>query len=126
MCDDNPDKITNLPNITFSSNAYSGYLNVSDTKALHYLFFESKGDPATDPLLMWFNGGPGCSSMLGAFQENGPWVVLDNGTIFENPFPWNTKANTLYIESPAGVGYSVYDAATDNSTNDMQQSEDAL
>lgn len=45
--------------------AYSGYLNVSDAKSLHYLFFESQSAPETDPVLIWFNGGPGCSSMLG-------------------------------------------------------------
>jgi carboxypeptidase C (cathepsin A) len=84
------------------------------------MFFESMSEDAEkDPVLIWFNGGPGCSSLLGAFQENGPWVVDDNGTTYENPHPWNEKANVLYLESPAGVGYSL---ALDNaslSTNDM-------
>lgn len=49
------------------------------TNMLHYMFVESQNDPATDPLIIWFNGGPGCSSMLGWAQEHGPWV-MKNGT----------------------------------------------
>jgi len=46
---------------------------------LHYMFVESQNDPATDPLIIWFNGGPGCCSMIGWAQEHGPWV-MKNGT----------------------------------------------
>ena len=44
---------------------YSGYLDVSATKKLHYWFVQSQNDPATDPVVVWMNGGPGCSSMEG-------------------------------------------------------------
>jgi carboxypeptidase C (cathepsin A) len=59
---------------------YSGYLNVNDTKELHYLFVESQSSPSIDPLVIWFNGGPGCSSMLGFSQEHGPFVMEDGDT----------------------------------------------
>ena len=81
---------------------------------------------SADPVLIWFNGGPGCSSLLGLFQENGPQLVEDNGTLWDNPHPWNKEANVLYIESPAGVGYSVANSTADKQTNDMLQSQDAL
>jgi carboxypeptidase C (cathepsin A) len=87
---------------------------------------ESKNDTTNDPVLIWFNGGPGCSSLLGMFQENGPQIVDDNGTLYDNPHPWNSAANVLYIESPAGVGYSIANTTADKSTNDMRQSEDAM
>lgn len=100
--------------------SYSGYLDVTDTKSLHYVYIESQGDPTTDPVLIWFNGGPGCSSLLGFFQEHGPFVIDDFQTeIKENPYPWNIRANVLYIESPAGVGFSKANADTDLVQNDM-------
>jgi len=51
--------------LAMPTNSYSGYLKVNDEKQLHYIFMESKNDPKTDPILVWFNGGPGCSSLLG-------------------------------------------------------------
>jgi len=126
------DKVTTLPlNITFATNTYSGYLDVNGTtKKLHYMFTESFSDPATDPLIIWFNGGPGCSSLLGFFQENGPWIVDDSnnatGTIYENPYPWNMRANVMYLESPAGVGFSVGASDADWKHNDFSQGADAF
>lgn len=76
--------------------------------------------PSTDPLLLWLNGGPGCSSVggepvysfrliqyLGLIEENGPFHVADFGnTVYLNKYAWNKFANVLFLESPAGVGYS--------------------
>jgi carboxypeptidase C (cathepsin A) len=47
---------------------------------MHYFFFPSQNNPAKDPVLLWLNGGPGCSSLLGAVQENGPFVFIANST----------------------------------------------
>lgn len=67
LASDEADRVLSLPDMgTFDTfPLYSGYLNVSSAKALHYLFVESQSDPLTDPVIIWFNGGPGCSSMLG-------------------------------------------------------------
>lgn len=103
------DKFDQLPGFDgpMKTNSYSGYLTVNDDKKLHYVFIESEDDPSNDPVLIWFNGGPGCSSLLGFLQENGPVVVDDdNSTLYFNPHPWNQRANTLFLESPAGVGFS--------------------
>ncbi len=109
----------------FPYNAYSGYLDVTANKSLHYVFVQSMSDPVNDPLLIWFNGGPGCSSLLGFFQENGPWIIDDGETyIKENPYPWNVRANVMYLESPAGVGYSWAENREDNVFDDMTQSYD--
>lgn len=102
------------------TNSYSGYLKVSDTKSLHYVFVESMDKPDTDPVVIWFNGGPGCSSMLAFMQEHGPYVIDDGeNTLKKNPFPWNMRANMLYIESPAGVGYS----KADKDNGDLTQND---
>jgi len=61
-----------------------------------------------------------CSSMLGLMQEHGP-CVIDDGEEFikKNDYPWNLRANMLYLESPAGVGYSIAGAPDDIKFNDM-------
>ncbi|KAM3626217.1 uncharacterized protein V6R79_024914 [Siganus canaliculatus] len=107
-----PDEVTNLPGMMFKPNyrQWSGYLQASPGKFLHYWFVTSQRNPDKDPLVLWLNGGPGCSSLDGFLSENGPFHVNDNGaTLYENPFSWNKIANILYVESPAGVGYSYSD-----------------
>jgi len=129
------EKFTAIPNanmtnktVQMPTDSYSGYLNVSGTKALHYVLATSASDSAKDdPLLIWFNGGPGCSSMLGLWQENGPWVIDDDTqTMFVNEHSWNKQANVLYIESPSGVGYSIMGDAEDIAHTDMSSSRDAF
>lgn len=62
---------------------YSGYVQLpSSTKNLHYMFAPSDNRPEFDPLIVWFNGGPGCSSMMGFAQEIGPVVWKDGATGF--------------------------------------------
>ncbi|CAL4929527.1 unnamed protein product [Urochloa decumbens] len=105
---------------------YSGYINLGDKygKSLFYYFVEADTDPATKPLVLWLNGGPGCSSFgIGAFQEIGPFRVdTDGKTLCKNKYTWNSVANILYPESPVGVGFSyaadpeVYRMMNDNMT----------
>ena len=126
------DLVTTLPgmndNKPFPFKMYSGYLQVaSSTRNLHYIYVESRKDPKNDPLLIWFNGGPGCSSLLGWIQEHGPYVVEDGETTFhENAYSWNKEANVLYIESPVGVGYSYSLLSGDHNYTDKQTGVDNL
>ena len=72
-----------------------------------YWFFESRNAPATDPVILWMTGGPGCSSEVALFGENGPCTVNANGTdTVPNPYSWNSKANIVYIDQPTGTGFS--------------------
>ncbi|CAI5440763.1 unnamed protein product [Caenorhabditis angaria] len=114
------EEIKKLPGVDFELNFkhYSGFFQVSDNHVLHYWFVESQNDPTNDPLIFWFNGGPGCSSLDGLLNEMGPYVANEDGkTLRENEYAWNKLASVVYIESPAGVGYSY---ATDGNitTND--------
>ncbi|KAG6580935.1 Serine carboxypeptidase-like 45, partial [Cucurbita argyrosperma subsp. sororia] len=105
------DEITSLPtqpspNPSFKQ--FGGYVTIDEKqgRALFYYFVEARSQPASKPLVLWLNGGPGCSSLGGgAFVEHGPFKI--NGEILvENEYSWNTEANMLYLESPAGVGFS--------------------
>ncbi|CAL5191344.1 unnamed protein product [Lathyrus oleraceus] len=104
-----PNKINNLPgqpHVEFHQ--FSGYVNVDNKnqKALFFYFVEAQNDAASKPLVLWLNGGPGCSSLgVGAFSENGPFRPKGEGLV-RNQFSWNTEANMLYLESPIGVGFS--------------------
>ncbi|XP_047151923.1 serine carboxypeptidase-like 45 [Vigna umbellata] len=104
------DKISSLPgqpHVKFQQ--YSGYITVDDQhqRALFYYFVEAQKDPTSKPLVLWLNGGPGCSSVgVGALIEHGPFKPRDNNVLEKNHYSWNKVANVLYLESPAGVGFS--------------------
>ncbi|KAA8568289.1 hypothetical protein EYC84_007325 [Monilinia fructicola] len=88
-------------------NQYSGYLSVGTNMNMWFWFFESRNSPTTAPLATWFNGGPGCSSMIGLFQENGPCQFYDGAsTPSLNPHSFNEFANMIYVDQPIGVGFS--------------------
>ncbi|WCJ36339.1 serine carboxypeptidase-like 45 [Euphorbia peplus] len=110
------DKIVRLPGqplVGFQQ--YSGYVTVDDKthRSFFYYFVEAQFDPISKPLVLWLNGGPGCSSLgVGAFSENGPF--RPNGKVLvRNEYSWNREANMLYLETPVGVGFSY---ATDTSS----------
>ncbi|XP_078105659.1 lysosomal protective protein isoform X1 [Sander vitreus] len=118
------DEVTYLPGLQKqpSFRHYSGYLNVADGKHLHYWFVESQQRPASDPVVLWLNGGPGCSSLDGLLTEHGPFLIQDDGSSLQyNPYSWNKIANVLYLESPAGVGFS-YSDDKNYTTNDTEVS----
>ncbi|KAJ7776908.1 alpha/beta-hydrolase [Mycena maculata] len=85
----------------------SGYVDTSPTMHTWFWFFAARNASATAPFTLWLNGGPGCSSMIGLFQENGPCNVNSDGkTTVNNPYSWNTVSNMLYIDQPIGTGFS--------------------
>lgn len=94
----------------------SGYLDVGSNMSMWFWFFESRNEPESAPFTLWLNGGPGCSSMIGVFQENGPCHVTPDGNeTFLNPYSWNNVSNMLYIDQPIGSGFS-YGTIDVNST----------
>ena len=74
------------------------------------------GDKAA-PLLVWLNGGPGSSSMMGLFLENGPYFVSDDGSLHTRNASWNNKFDVLYVDQPAGTGFSVASSPDAYATN---------
>ncbi|KAK7341090.1 hypothetical protein VNO80_24014 [Phaseolus coccineus] len=112
-------RLPGQPQVSFSQ--YGGYVTVDKTagRAFYYYFVEAQRSKHTLPLLLWLNGGPGCSSLAyGAMQELGPFRVNSDGkTLHMNVFSWNRVANVLFLESPTGVGFSYSNKSTDYGTN---------
>lgn len=114
------DKIKKLPGQPYVKfDQYGGYVTINESagRAFYYYFVEAENPKksSTLPLLLWLNGGPGCSSLAyGAMQELGPFRVNSDGkTLYRNKFSWNRAANVLFLESPAGVGFSYSNTSSD-------------
>ncbi|CAK4381681.1 unnamed protein product [Aphanomyces euteiches] len=92
---------------------YAGYINVDPKNDgdLFYWLFEAQPDSSTEsaatlPLVIWLQGGPGCSSMLGLFVECGPFRIVNETSVKMNPYGWHKAANMLFVDQPVGTGMS--------------------
>jgi carboxypeptidase C (cathepsin A) len=83
-----------------------------------FWFIEARTDANTAPLTIYINGGPGSSSMVGLFLENGPCRVVeiaqDRLGTQPNDWGWDRSSNILYVDQPNQVGFS-YDTPTKGS-----------
>ncbi|KAM0806285.1 Alpha/Beta hydrolase protein [Usnea florida] len=85
-----------------------------------FWFVEARTNASTAPLTIYINGGPGSSSMVGLFQENGPCQVVEIaqgklGTHI-NEWGWDRSSNILYVDQPNQAGFS-FDTPTNGSLN---------
>ncbi|KWU46624.1 alpha/beta-hydrolase, partial [Rhodotorula sp. JG-1b] len=80
----------------------------SDSDAhLYFLLARNKHIPQRERLVLWLNGGPGCSSFDGSLVELGPVRVNEDETLrVVEGTAWNEYANVLFLDQPAGTGYS--------------------
>ncbi|CAI8616735.1 unnamed protein product [Vicia faba] len=90
----------------------SGYLPVSSysNSSIFYTFYEAQNSTSPlsqTPLLIWLQGGPGCSSMIGNFYELGPYRLTKSLTLQPNPGSWNRIFGLLFLDNPIGTGFSV-------------------
>ncbi|CAN4114996.1 unnamed protein product [Withania somnifera] len=102
-----------FPNLVNSSVSFedlghhAGYYKIKHSLAarLFYFFFESRGSKV-DPVVIWLSGGPGCSSELALFYENGPFTVSKNLSLVPNEYGWDKVSNLIYVDQPTGTGFS--------------------
>ena len=91
---------------------------------MFFWFFPSENPAATDELLIWLNGGPGCSSLEGLFQENGPFL-WQFGTYqpYPNSYSWTNLTNTVWVEYPLGTGFN---QGAPTATNEVEAAAEFL
>lgn len=105
------DTVENLPGYgPPPTKQYSGFLDAGAAEPgtmLHYWFASASTPKGQDtPIILWLNGGPGSSSILGMLQEQGPLLIDRDGNLMDNPYAWTHVGHFFVLESPAGVGYS--------------------
>ena len=101
-----------IPDVDFDiGESYAGLLPISskanETRELYFWYFPSTNPLAGDEITIWLNGGPGCSSLEGLLQENGPFL-WQYGTFapVQNPWTWVNLTNMVWVEQPVGTGFS--------------------
>ena len=83
-----------IPEVDFDiGESFAGLLPISsapdEERQLFFWFFPSSNPEATNEVAIWFNGGPGCSSLSGLLTENGPFL-WQAGTLapVPNSYSW--------------------------------------
>ncbi|WEW58536.1 serine-type carboxypeptidase [Emydomyces testavorans] len=101
-----------IPEVKFDvGESYAGLLPITnrtgEDRKLFFWFFPSENPLAKDEITIWLNGGPGCSSLEGFLQENGP-ISWQYGTFapVRNPWSWTNLTNMVWVEQPVGTGFS--------------------
>lgn len=100
-----------IPDVHFDiGESYAGLMPISNQRnasELYFWFFPSANPLAGDEIVIWLNGGPGCSSLEGLLQENGPFI-WQYGTYLpvRNQYTWVNLTNMVWVEQPAGTGFS--------------------
>ena len=84
----------------------SGYIRVNpEGDDLFYWMFPARNNPETAPLVFWFQGGPGSTSMYALLWELGPANIVDGQAVI-NPESWNVNYNLVFVDHPIGTGFS--------------------
>lgn len=100
-----------VPKYVATGEFYSGSIPIDESDPSRALFFVFKPaiNASFDPkeVVIWLNGGPGCSSLVGFFQENGP-ILWQAGTQTpaRNPWTWAKVTNMMWVDQPIGTGFS--------------------
>lgn len=109
----------------------TGYVNVDSSNGVYffYTFFKSESNPAEDPLIFWFTGGPGCAALNAVTHNIGPFIFLSviyNGTIptlLLNPYSYTKVSSMVFIDSPVGSGFSYSTTSQGSASSDTNAAE---
>ncbi|KTA95284.1 Pheromone-processing carboxypeptidase KEX1 [Nakaseomyces glabratus] len=105
---------------------YAGHLPATRDNDTQYFFwkFENKKTKKNDetPLIIWLNGGPGCSSMAGALMEIGPFRLNKKAEVIKNDGSWHMRGSVLFLDQPVGTGFSY--SKEDNEVSELDEVAD--
>uniref|UniRef100_A0A1S4DZ55 Uncharacterized protein n=1 Tax=Cucumis melo TaxID=3656 RepID=A0A1S4DZ55_CUCME len=112
----------------------TGYVGVGDREEfqLFYYFIKSYSNPKTDPLILWLTGGPRCSALSGLAFESGPINFegeLKEGSLPQvliNPYSWTQNSSIIYLDLPAGTGFSYAKTSKNHKSGDYEQAQHCL
>ena len=93
---------------------YAGHIEITPEHHgnLFFWLYKNRHIANRSRLVLWLNGGPGCSSMDGALMEIGPYRVVKDGEgqkLVYNEGSWDEFANLLFVDNPVGTGFSYVD-----------------
>ncbi|KAL0934827.1 carboxypeptidase cpdS [Colletotrichum truncatum] len=120
---------TSVPFIDWDlGESYAGLMPISkeanETRQLFFWYFPTTNQNASSEVTIWLNGGPGCSSLIGLISEHGPftWFKSAYRPVY-NIYSWSHLSNMLYVDQPAGTGFSV---GSPNATTEEEIAEQFL
>ncbi|CAH1378645.1 unnamed protein product [Tenebrio molitor] len=92
--------------------SYAGYFTVKKNfnSNMFFWFFPSQTDYANAPVVLWLQGGPGATSLIGLFTENGPFTVISQQGLKLRKYAWTESHSVIYIDNPVGTGFSFTDS----------------
>ncbi|TFY67118.1 hypothetical protein EVG20_g4050 [Dentipellis fragilis] len=103
---------SSLPLVDFAlQDSWAGRLPItnktSESRQLFFWYWPSSQSTESDSLTIWLNGGPGCSSLTGFLQENGP-ISFQPGASkpVANQFAWTEASDVVWIDQPVGTGFT--------------------
>ncbi|XP_041977441.1 uncharacterized protein LOC121731840 [Aricia agestis] len=97
------------PDLFLGFESHTGFLTVNKTydSNLFFWYFPVQDKPVNEtPWIIWLQGGPGASSLVGLFDEIGPFKVGPNNVLIKNEFTWLCNHSLVFIDNPVGTGYS--------------------
>ncbi|GFR92962.1 carboxypeptidase [Elysia marginata] len=111
--------------------SHAGFITADEQLGsnLFFWYFPSQDNPDA-PLALWLNGGPGITSMVGLFWENGPLRAVQKNDsaarltdveLEARDGTWVGPLSMLYVDSPIGVGYSYSASAPTKFHKNMDQ-----
>ncbi|KAF8766510.1 putative serine carboxypeptidase CPVL like protein [Argiope bruennichi] len=97
-------KLPNSPDVP----SYSGLLTVNKQhdSNMFFWFFPALNNDTKAPVILWLQGGPGASDLLGLYVLHGPYIIRKNLTVELRSHTWAKEFNVIYVDNPVGTGFS--------------------